>query len=224
MAKNVASLKGTALTAGLLNMGISLSKQHDPWKRIIIPRRMLKVKCALSCGVFFAAAGWAMAVTSNVLLLLSCTDNLSNIVFPNLFSEISAIPHDKLLVQKTLGDCLLPSSGNLVEGSRKEKLSERLQSILFLKGCLSQSGKHIKTNIFEVESNNGFYFPTQVCFKFKFCYMLAKQSKAILKLDKSTTGTLKRTYISIHNLVSIRGFSMFCFMIISLEFVSPASQ
>lgn len=52
--------------------------------------------------------------------------------------------------------------------------------------------------------------------------MLAKQNKAIVKLDKSTAGTLKLTYISIHNLLSIQSFSNFCFMIISLEFVPPA--
>lgn len=54
--------------------------------------------------------------------------------------------------------------------------------------------------------------------------MLAKQNKAIVKLDKSTAGTLKLTYSSIHNLLSIQSFSNFCFRIISLEFVPPASQ
>lgn len=68
---------------------------------------------------------------------LSYTNNLSNIVFffPNLFLEISTILH-KLLVQKTLGDGLLPSSGNLVEGSRKENLKVSLDS-----RCLSQTSK-----------------------------------------------------------------------------------
>lgn len=59
---------------------------------------------------------------------LSYTNNLSNIVFPNLFLEISTITHNKSLVQKTLSDCLLPSSGNSVEGSRKENLQVSLES------------------------------------------------------------------------------------------------
>lgn len=137
-------------------MGITLSKQHDPWKRIIIPRRMLKVKFVLSCNVYCSCrmddGSNKEGIFLRIIVCVACKttaffswhsrhnietfdgswtvihQQLSNTVFPNLFLEISTITHNKLLVQKTLGDCLLPSSGNLVEGSRKENLQVSLES------------------------------------------------------------------------------------------------